>query len=84
MSAPPIKETPNENQATRNVSFEIALFTVSCLISEARFAEEVGNEARAEQYFAMAERRALHSGFTKLIHLVWIDQKPAIHMAFAC
>ena len=77
MSASPVKETLKEVivQASAT-SFDIALFTVSSLLAEARYAEELNNPARAEQYYALAERRALHSGFLELVHLVWIDRDP--------
>ena len=57
-------------------SFDIALFTVSSLLAEVRFAEEQDDFVRAERYFAMAERRALHSGYLELVNLVWIDRDP--------
>lgn len=76
MSASLTKKTRNEVFVPTSPSFDIALFTVSSLLSEARFAEETGDESRAERYFALAERRALHSGFLELVNLVWIDRKP--------
>ena len=51
--------------------FQSALLTIAELLADARYLEQRGRGERAHAVYALAEARALRSGFLELAHLVW-------------
>ena len=52
-------------------AFDTALIEIAEFLADARHLERHGRGERAAAVYALAEERALVSGFLELVHLVW-------------
>lgn len=58
--------------------FDTVLLNVSSLLADARSLENKGNATTAGAIYALAERRAISTGYVELLQLVWA-YTPAAH-----
>lgn len=62
--------------AAAPAAFDAALSDIADLLADARHWEGCGHIPRANLLYALAERKALHSGFLELLRLVWAYAEP--------
>ena len=59
-----------------DTDFDAALSHIADLLADARHWEGCGHARRAALLYALAERKALRSGFLELVRLVWAYADP--------
>ena len=57
-------------------AFDAALSDIADLLADARYWEGCAQLSRAKILYALAERKALDSGFLELLRLVWAYAEP--------
>ena len=63
---------PAMKSAAPTISFDDVLYDIADLLADARYWEGCGGARWASVLYALAEQKAIRSGFLELIRLVWV------------